>query len=184
MRKTAVAVLVLLLMILSVPLDGLAQQRAAADRKGRLLVGVNLGMQAGTADDDTALALAFNADYYLDEHFSLGPLLQFGFTGDLAQIGMSAQAKYTFDLPRVPELKPHLQGGLGFVHMDMDRPPAGPEDSDLGFLIPFGGGLEVEVARGLYAGTTLLLNFTDADIQGERVENLFMTWIFGLSFRL
>ena len=177
-------VVMLLLGVLAIPSGAMAQQPTASkQRTGGLSVGMNLGLQSGTADDDTALALVFNADYYLDQHFSLGPLLQFGFTGDLSQFGMSAQAKYTFDLPRVPELKPHLQGGLGFLHMDMDRPPipAGGEDSDLGFLVPFGGGFELELSRNLLVGTTLLLNFTDADIDSpDRVENVFMTWIFGV----
>jgi hypothetical protein len=181
MKRTVIGAIVMFLTILSFQLEVLAQERPAAkQRSGKLAVGADLGLQAGTADDDTALALGFNADYYLDEHFSLGPLLQFGFTGDLTQIGMSAQAKYMFDMPRIPELKPHLQGGLGFLHIDMDCPPACTEDSDLGFLVPFGGGFELQLDRNLLLGTTLLLNFTDADvIAGERVENLFMTWFFG-----
>jgi hypothetical protein len=141
-----------------------------------------LGLQAGTADG-TAFALGFKADYYLDEHFSLGPLLQFGFTGDLTQVGMSAQAKYTFDMPRIPELKPHLQGGLGFIHVNVDCPPlpcAGGDDNDTGFLIPFGGGFEFEISRNAQLGTTLLLNFTDADVS----PNLFMSWFFGFRIML
>lgn len=184
MNKNTVAVVALFGILMGMPLEGLAQQRVEErPRTGSLAAGVQLGLHAGTADDDAALALGFNADYYLDPHFSLGPLLQFGFTGDLTQIGMSVQTKYTFELPRAPQVRPHLQGGLGFLHVDMDRPPVpvGGEDSDLGFLVPFGGGFELELNRNLLVGTTLLLNFTDADVAtAQHVENVFMTWFFGL----
>ncbi len=141
-------------------------------------------MDAGTADDNIAAALALSADYFPDPNFSIGPLLQLGLTGDLIQFGLSAQAKYTVDLPRMRQLKPNLQAGLGFLRVDMDRPPAGPEDSDLGFLVPFGMGLDLEVAPNLMLGSTILLNFTSAEIQGERVGNVFMTWLFGLKILL
>jgi hypothetical protein len=87
-----------------------------------------------------------------------------------------------FDMPRIPELKPHLQGGLGFIHVDIDCPPVAPacDDSDLGFLVPFGGGFELELDKNLLVGTTLLLNFTDADVS----PNLFMSWFFGFRFML
>jgi len=185
MKKNTVAVVALFGILMGIPLEGLAQPRGVErPRTGSLAAGVQLGLHAGTADDDAALALGFNADYYLDPHFSLGPLLQLGFTGDLTQVGMSAQAKYTFELPRASQVRPHLQGGLGFLHVDMDGPP-GREDSDLGFWVPFGGGFELELNRNLLAGTTLLLNFTDADVATrEHVENVFMTWFFGIRIML
>ncbi len=184
-KKLTIGVVPLLLLFLLIPLEALAQEQPVGQQMtGRWAVGAELGPQTGTADNDAAFAFGLNADYYLDQHFSVGPLLQFGFTGDLTQVGLSAQAKYTFDLPRVPELKPHLQGGLGFLHVDMDQPPAGPKDSDTGFLVPFGGGFDLELSKNLLLGTTLLLNFTDADIQGERVDNLFMSWFFGLRIML
>lgn len=178
MKKATIGVTLLLVMVLSIPFEVLAQQRGGVQRTGRLFVGTEVGVQAGTADKSTAFAFGFNGDYYLDEHFTVGPLLQFGFTGDLTQVGLSAQAKYIFDLPRIPAVKPHLQGGLGFLHVDIDR--SGTSSSDLGFLVPFGGGFELEVSKNLLVGTTLLLNFTDADVDGEREGNVFMTWFLGL----
>ncbi len=182
MRRIAIGVALLLVVALSVPFEVFAQERPAAKQNtGKLALGADLGLQAGTADDEVAFAIGLNADYYLDQHFSLGPLLQFGFTGDLTQVGLSAQAKYTFDLPRIPELKPHLQGGLGFIHVDIDCvQPC--DDSDTGFLVPFGGGFELELSKNLLVGTTLLLNFNDTEVTAQRINggNLFMSWFFGL----
>ncbi len=188
-RRIAIGVALLLVVALCVPFEALAQERPAGQQMkqmtGRLAVGADLGLQAGTADDEVAFGIGLKADYYLDQHFSLGPLLQFGFTGDLTQVGLSAQAKYTFDLPRIPELKPHLQGGLGFIHVDIDCTPPFPpgcDDSDTGFLVPFGGGFELELSKNLLVGTTLLLNFNDIEVAAQRINggNLFMSWFFGL----
>jgi hypothetical protein len=187
MKKIAVGVALLLVVGLSAPLEVFAQQQSAAGGTGQLQVGAHLGLQEGTYDNNTAFALVFNADYFLDDHFSVGPLFQFGFTGDLTQVGISMQSKYTFDLRKVSQVKPHLQGGLGFIHVDMDRPPVVPggEDSDLAFLIPFGGGFDIELSKNLSVGSTLLLNFTDADIDSiDRVGNIFMTWFFGVKLMM
>ncbi len=189
MRMAVISAIMLLLGVLTAPLGAMAQQRSGTEGTGQLQVGAHMGIQEGTFDNNTAFALVFNADYFLDDHFSLGPLFQLGFTGDLTQVGISAQSKYTFDLPKMRKVKPHLQGGLGFIQVDMDRPPvtATGQDSDLGFLIPFGGGFDLELSKNLSVGSTLLLNFTDADIQSKDrngVGNLFMTWIFGVRLML
>lgn len=180
MKKTAFGVVLLILIVLSIPVDVLAQARGKVPTKaGRLQIGTQVGLAAGTADD-TVFALGFNADYHLDEDLSVGPLLQFGMGSDLFQMGISGQARYVFRNPRFPEVKPHLQGGLGFLYVDIDRP--GGDDDSLGFLVPFGGGVDFQLDKNILLGTTLLLNFTDADVPGQ--DNLFMTWFFGLRFML
>ena len=186
MKKTVIGVVLLILIVLSIPVNVLAQARGKAPTKaGRLLIGTQLGLAAGTADD-TVFALSFNADYHLDEDFSVGPLLQFGIGGDLFQMGISGQARYVFQNPRFPEVRPHLQGGLGFLFVDADivnpsPPPGRVNRDDLGFLVPFGGGVDFQLDKNVLLGTTLLLNFTDADV-GQ--DNLFMTWFFGFRFLL
>lgn len=182
-KKMTSGIVLLLVLFLSISPDVLAQgQSAAKQLPGKWALGAEAGLQAGTASNDTALALGLNADYYLDQYFSVRPLMQLGFTDDQTQIGVPAQAKHTFDFLGVPELKPHLQAGLGFL--DMDQPPAGPKNNETGFLVPFGGGLEWELSKNLVLGSTFLLNFTDADIQRERPDNLSMTGFFGLRARL
>src|SRR5574340_754949 len=79
-----------------------AQQNTADGSTGKFFAGAALGMQTDTSDG-TAYSLGFYGDYYLTRRFSIGPLLQMGLTGDLFQIGLSGQAKYTFSVAGVPE---------------------------------------------------------------------------------
>jgi len=179
-KKMTRWVMLLLLLFLFIPLEALAQEQSATKQSaGKLALGAEFGFQAGTASNDTAFAPDLNADYYLDQYFSVGPLIPLRSADNLIQTGESTH-KYTFDFPTLPELRPHLQAGLGLLHVDMDQPPVGPKDSTTGFLVPFGGGLELALSKNLIVGTTLLLDFPDAYIQGERPGNLFMTGFFGL----
>jgi hypothetical protein len=157
---------------------GDAAQNATDRRVGEFVFGAALGLQADTADD-TAVALGFYGDYYLTQELSVGPLLQVGVTDDLEQFGLTAQVKYTFDLPDTPELKPHVQAGLGFIHAELDRPWFRNED-DTSFLIPLGVGLDYQLTDSVSLDNTLLFNFTNLDV---RDENFFLTWLIGCKFR-
>jgi len=88
------------------------------------------------------LPLGLNGDYYFTQGFSVGPLLQMGFTGDLFQLGFTVQAKYTFDIEQIPALKPHIEGGVGFIYADRSRSVARDED-DVGILFPLGFGSSI-----------------------------------------
>jgi opacity protein-like surface antigen len=154
-----------------------AQQKSAEEKTGSFVLGAGLGFHADTPDD-TAFAFGITGDYYLTHEFSIGPLLQMGFTEDLFQIGLTAQAKYTFDLREIPQLKPHVQAGLGFIYADLDRSGRKDED-DFSFLIPIGIGAEYQLTKSIWLDTTFLFNITNLDV---RDENLFFTWLIGLKF--
>jgi len=154
-----------------------AQQKPEEERTGSFVFGAGLGLQADTADD-TAFALGITGDYYLTHEFSIGPLLQMGFTDDLFQLGLTAQAKYTFDLTEIPKLKPHVQAGLGIIYADLDRRARRDED-DVSFLIPFGIGVEYRLSKSISLDTTFLFNITNLDV---RDDNFFFTWLIGLKF--
>ena len=101
-----------------------------------------------------------------------------GFTDDLMQLGLTAQAKYTFDLANIPQLKPHVQAGLGFIYADLDLGNGRSED-DTSFLIPFGIGAEYKLTDSISLDGTVLFNITDLDVGSE---DFFMTWLIGLKF--
>ena len=149
----------------------------SVSRAGRFVFGAGLGLQANTVDD-TAFAVGLSGDYFFTNNLSIGPLMQFGLTSDLFQFGLSAQAKYTFDLPQVPELKPHMEGGIGFLYANLDRPGPGSKD-DTSFLIPLGVGLEYRLTPRLSLDTTALFNFTDVSVRNED-RNFFFTWLLGV----
>jgi hypothetical protein len=150
---------------------------SSLSRAGRFVLGAGLGLQADTLDD-TVFAFGFSGDYYLTSNFSLGPLMQIGTSSDLFQFGLSAQAKYTFDIPEFPALKPHLEAGIGFLYADLDRPGVRGGD-DTSFLVPLGVGFEYRFNPRLSLDTTLLFNFTDLNVRGGD-DNFFLTWLIGV----
>ena len=104
-----------------------------------VLRGASVGVQSDTADS-TAFAIGLYGDYYLTPNFSIGPLLQMGFTNDLSQFGLTAQAKYTFDIAGMPKLKPHVQAGLGLIYADLDEWQGGARMTPA-ILFPWGSAL-------------------------------------------
>jgi len=156
-----------------------AQMVQSADqRAGRFIFGGGLGLQANTPDG-TAFAFGFGGDYYLTQGFSIGPLFQFGFTGDLFQFGFSGQAKYTFDLKEIPALKPYIEAGVGVIYADLDRGRGGSEQ-DTSFLFPLGIGAEYRLTKSISVDNKFLFNFTDLDV---RDTHFFFTWLVGLKYR-
>ena len=154
-----------------------AQQYATDRRSDRFFFGAALGLQTGTPDS-TAYAISLYGDYYLTRGLSIGPLFQMGITGDLMQLGLTAQAKYTFDLPEIPQLKPHVQAGLGFIYANLDR-GSGISEDDTSYLIPFGVGAEYKLTNSISLDGTILFNFTNIDVGNE---DFFVTWLFGVKF--
>lgn len=133
---------------------GLAE--GADPRPGAWTGGASLGF-LGDTPDGTAFALNLNAETLLVENLSLGPLLQLGFTGDSAQMGLSGQVKYWIDIPGTAKrLKVTPQAGVGFVHNSF-------RDGDTSWLIPLGAGADYALSDAFHVTGTLLINFTDLD---------------------
>ncbi|HEV8640582.1 MAG TPA: hypothetical protein VGV13_05740 [Methylomirabilota bacterium] len=154
MIKTASAWV--LTVALAVGVSGGQPAEAADPKVGAWTFGAGLGF-LGDTPDGTAFALNGYAEGFIDRKFSVGPLLQLAATGDLAQIGLSGQAKYWIDIPGTENrLKVIVQGGIGFVH-------AAFRDDDTSWLIPIGAGADYKLADGLNITGTFLLDFTDLD---------------------
>jgi opacity protein-like surface antigen len=176
-RRVICAGVIMVLFLALTPFAEAQRIQSADERAGRFIFGAGLGLHAGTPDN-AAFALGFKGDYYFTQGFSIGPLLQLGFTGDLFQFGLTGQAKYTFDLKEIPALKPHIEAGIGFVYADLDRP--GRSEDDVSFLIPLGIGAEYRLTNSISLDTNFLFNFTDLDV---RDKNFFFTWLVGLRYR-
>lgn len=133
----------------------------------------------GNTPDGAAFALNLNAEAKITQQFSIGPLLQLGFTDDLTLVGFSGQGKYAIRIPELGDrFKVMLQGGIGFVHADK-----GP--SDTSFLIPLGVGVDYQINSGLAFKSDFLLNFTDLDVgrgRGHNDTNVMPSLTFGVRF--
>ena len=134
--------------------------------------GAAVGFLGNTADA-TAFAMNLNVERFFNRSFSVGPLLQFGVTGDMTQIGASGQVKYWMNLSR--ELKLTAQGGVGFVHTDF-------RGNDTSFLIPIGVGFDYALSRNVSATSTFLLNITDVDTGFNNHHHVMPGLTFGLRF--
>ncbi len=176
-RLTVKGSIVLLVWLLLTP--QVQAQQTPESRARRFIVGADIGVQGGTADG-TAFALGLSGDYFVTHNVSVGPLLQFGITNDLFQIAPTLQVKYTLDLPGNPNVTLHFQGGIGFIHADLDRRGA-PSVDDTSYLIPVGLGVEFKVDRNISIGSTLLFNFTDLDDIPD--DDSFISWLTGLRIR-
>ena len=125
-------------------------------RQGTWTSGGGIGF-LGNTPDSTAFALNLNADYFIASQLSVGPLVQFAFTGDSFQMGASGQVKYWFHLLGVDNrLKLNIQGGVGLLYADRFK-------SDTSWLIPIGVGLDYALNNNLALTATFLLNFTDVN---------------------
>jgi hypothetical protein len=138
---------------------------APVDRTGHFAFGFGFGPMLST-ESGSILGLGFTGDYYLTNELSVGPLLQVGFDSDYSQVGLTAELKYTFNLPKNPKVRPNLQGGLGFIHTSDGR-------NQTDFLLPIGGGIDVEVTKHLFLNSTFLLNVTGLH------DDLYVSWFFG-----
>jgi len=165
------AVMALSLGLLMVGVGGLAQpawaqaESPAADRTGHGDFGIGFGPLLST-ESGSIMGMEFYADYFLTNELSVGPLLQIGFDSGYDQEGGSVQLKYTFDLTENGKVHPNLQGGLGIIH-------ASDGDNQTDFLLPLGGGIDVEVAKRLFLNTTFLLNITGLN------NETYVSWFFG-----
>ena len=138
---------------------------AQTNRTGHVDFGLGFGPMLST-ESGSIIGVDVSGNYFLTNELSVGPLLQMGFDDSFNQIGLSAQVKYMFDLAANPKVHPHLEAGFGLIYANDGR-------SETEFLLPFGGGVDVEVAKRLFLNSTLLLN-----VSGLR-DDLYVNWIFG-----
>jgi hypothetical protein len=156
-----------------------AQER----RTSRLILGVDVGPSFGTIDG-TAANIGVSGDYYTSSNLSFGPLLQLGFTGDLTQIALSGQLKYTFEVPPGSLFRPNFQVGLGFINADHDLGPGRGSKNDTSYIVPVGLGFEYKVQAGFYISTTALINFTNLDNSNGGLWQNTLSLLFGVRLML
>ncbi len=139
--------------------------------------GTDIGFLTDTTDD-TVFTLSFQADYYLDSDFSIGPQLLITPGGDLTQITFAGIARYHIPLGAV-SLIPF--GGLGFVYADYERGRS--EDNDASYIFPFGATAAFHISRTVSLASTLIFTFQDLDFDNRRnSDNFNIGLLFGFRF--
>jgi hypothetical protein len=169
-RPSALALGLLTLSVLSLAgltVPALADADVNDRRRGQWSGAVGAGFLTNTPDG-VEFALKGHVDYSLIRGFSVGLLGQSTLGGNDHVFGLSAQAKYWWDIPGTRNLvKVVAQGGIGFVGANIDDTDSGVSDAYTSFLIPIGLGLEYTVAKQIAVTAEFLLNFTSL---GENVR--------------
>jgi Outer membrane protein beta-barrel domain len=148
------------LVLAGLTMPGLADADVDDLRPDQWAGGVGAGFLTNTPDG-VEFALNGHVDYVLTRGFSVGLLGQSTLGGNDYVVGLSAQAKYRWDIPgarRVIRLV--VQGGVGFVVADIDDTDSGVSDTYTSFLIPVGIGLEHTVTERVAVTAEWLLNVT------------------------
>lgn len=141
----------------------------------RWSTGGSIGM-LGSTPDGAAFTMNGSGEYFVDEHVSIGPLLQLGLTGDMALIGLSGQGKYYIDIPDTQGRgRMVLQSGVGFAHADFRQ-------DDTSWLIPLGVGYEYALSSGVDLTATGLVNFTNLSTGGGSGADVMPGFAFGVRF--
>lgn len=155
-----------------------AEGRYATDanvesRAGRWGGGSSAGVMFSTPDG-TAFGVNGNAEYFLADNFSIGPLAQLGLTGDMVLIGVSGQGKYYIPLPGTPG-RIAVQGGVGVAHADFRA-------NDTSWLVPLGVEYDYALNSRLDLTATVLVNVTNLHTGGGSGADVMPGLAFGVHF--
>lgn len=146
--------------------------------------GSDLGLTAGTVNG-TVFTMGFNADYYIDRNFSVGPMMQLSPMGDLFQIAFAGVGRYHFRMNNGINLVPF--SGIGLLHADLDRGtgPGRIDRNDTSWYIPIGVSLEYQASSNIALSSTLLVNLHDINLSPSLRENdtTSVALLFGFRFK-
>lgn len=153
----------------------------AQETQHRWGFGTDVGFTSGTVNG-TVFTLGFNGDYYVDQAFSVGPMLLLSPLGDLTQIALAGVARYHV---RTGALNLAPFAGLGLIHADLDRGngPGRIDRNDTSWYVPIGISAEYPVNPKLAFASTLIVNLHDINLQPSlEKDHTSVSLLFGLRF--
>jgi hypothetical protein len=149
------------------PLLAGAEAKVHEFQAGEWSGGAGMGFLGDTPDGVMEFALSGHADYFIRDRLSIGPLAQYAGAGNDFLFGLSAQARYWWDLPGMTATRLVVQGGVGFVRAGIKDTDSHTANTYASFLIPIGIGIDHAVTERLSLTADLILNFTSL---GETVR--------------
>lgn len=131
----------------------------------------------GFTASPTAFHFQVGAEYGITPGLGIGPLFQLAANDDVLILAPTANVRYGFDLSGagdefVRNLRPYVQGGLGFAYVDRDHRWRDREDTE--FLLNGGFGVEYALTEDLALGTGMLFNGMPVDDAAG--EDFFFSW--------
>ncbi|HZN58213.1 MAG TPA: hypothetical protein VFD71_09085 [Planctomycetota bacterium] len=148
--------------------DAASSSFGDVSRAGRVSVRAGIGF---TVSPDTFL-LALEADCFIIQNLSIGPLVQVGLSGDPIIVAPTLNFQWMFDLgPGADQFKPYAQWGLGAAYIHKDR--NNRDDDDFGFLANLGFGFDFCINDNFAVGTNILFNILPGEVLNE---TFFFSW--------
>ena len=171
--KKSMLVFAMSLMVVNSDAAKATDARSAVD-SSRFSVQAGLGFFA--EDNFDGFMLNLEGNYHIDESWSAGVDLQFGFDSDFLLFSMPFYGRYDFgnlpvDQPFFSKLHPFAKLGLGFTYAEIDTRFFDVDDT--GFLFLMGGGMAYEINDNLSAETTMQFNITD---NAFFVDDFYFSW--------
>ena len=128
-------------------------------------VGAGFGFHAN--DDTDGFLINFGPAYHIDENWSAGVDMQFGFEDDALLFSMPFYGQYdtdnfATDMDILKDMRAFAKLGLGFTYAEFD--PSGPIDfDDTGFLFVIGGGVAYDLNEHISIESRMQFNITTND---------------------
>jgi hypothetical protein len=138
---------------------GVAHADTPGPRPKRWSGGAGVGFLANSPDGPEP-ALAGHAEYLVTERLSVGPLVQYAGAGNDGIVGLSVQVRHWTSILASGRARLVVQGGVGFVHADIEDADSGARETDTSFEIPVGIGLDYAVTPRIAVTADLILNIT------------------------
>ena len=141
--------------------------------------GADLGFMTNTVND-TVFALGFNADYFVTNNFSIGPMLLVAPAGSLTQFGAAGVARIHLKTEYI-NLVPFA--GVGFVYANLGAGSNNPTSTNAtSQYFPLGLTIEYQLRENLALTTTLMVNIYNLEFGPAGTDQKSGAVMFGVRF--
>jgi opacity protein-like surface antigen len=152
-------------------------QSSPAASPSSALTGWSLRAGIGFTEGPETFLMNFEVPYAFDRWVSAGPMLQVGV--DNNETIVAPTMNVTLSIPDMPgtlfdRVVPYTFAGMGFAVIEDDNRRG--DNSSVGFLIPFGFGVEYRVSDRIALGSQMTLNFLPKETLDQ---NFWFSWQIG-----
>jgi hypothetical protein len=153
-------------------------QQAEDSRKRGWSVGGGIGLTASP----TSFLMQFDAPYRFGGGFSFGPQLQVGVAGGTTIVSFAANGRYDFDGlfgshdDFLSKISPFANGGLGFTYMTRGKKKNSSDNSGIGFLMEFGGGVAFALNERISLESAMQFNIIPDGAGPNDNDKFYWSW--------
>lgn len=176
-RRTRNALILIATVWLTSTAPALAQQSEDSSKRG-WSVGGGIGLTASP----TSFLMQFDAPYRFGGGLSIGPQLQIGVSGGTTIVSFAANGRYDFDglfgsgNGFMSKISPFANGGLGFTYMKRGKKKSYSDNSGIGFLMEFGGGVAFALNERISLESAMQFNIIPDGAGPNDNDKFYWSW--------